>query len=130
MDTPAPRRLAACTLRELAEAAQLDPEGEGLAFRIADRIFLESGRCARCGRAEPLNRLAVPGKAAGHCPACGGLIFGTPFYAHNPIPAALVRPLLDQPLARLGVSRPGFVVVRGPDQAALFRAGSHQEHKP
>jgi molybdopterin/thiamine biosynthesis adenylyltransferase len=114
----APRALADCTPRELAEAAGLSTESDDvMSLALASLPFIERGACADCGRELEVGRFG----AAGRCGGCSGPAEAQPFYSHREVSARLLRPLLDQPLRELGAAAAEAAVVRGAGRAVLVR---------
>jgi hypothetical protein len=56
------------------------------------------------------------------CDRCEHPIHPDPFYKHKTVPAMLVLPWADRPLAALGVRSPAWVIVHDGERAAFLRA--------
>lgn len=111
--------LGAWSLRRLARKAlgrgDLPPD---LAFTVGDGlVFVETVLC--CGWPQAVRRFSPKAGLAATCSRCGAAVVPQPFYAHRPVPAAVLESLVDRPLGRLGAGSAGAVVVHGGGQAVL-----------
>jgi hypothetical protein len=120
-EAAAPRPLEDCTLRQLAQAVRPGGEGLiGLTWTIENASFVEWGGCL-CDRRQRIGRFLASGEHAGVCKTCKSPVHPLPFYEHTTVPATLVLPWVDQPLASLGVRSPSWVIVRDGERAAFLR---------
>jgi molybdopterin/thiamine biosynthesis adenylyltransferase len=123
------RLLAECSLRELAHEALgdggLPPHGS---FVVGDGLlFVEAAAC--CGEVVPVRRFCRAGDTVAQCGRCGAALHPQSYYAHRPVPLAVLAGLLDEPLLRLGAADPAWVLVDGGDEA-VFCHQEKQEKRP
>jgi molybdopterin/thiamine biosynthesis adenylyltransferase len=119
--TSAERPLANCSLRELADLAELGGSSEppDLSFVVDDLQFVESSLC--CGAQRPIGRFACDGQPAGRCNACGQPMPIHEYFSHRPVPASALNGSMCRPLGELGAESARGVVVRGGGRAVLVR---------
>ncbi len=113
------RPIAEHSLRELAVSALgPGPLPDDLAFTVGDDLVLVAlVRC--CGWPQPVARFARIDQAVASCPRCGKRLLPQTFDAHREVPADVLGPLIDRPLAQLGASRARAAVVHGAGRSFL-----------
>jgi molybdopterin/thiamine biosynthesis adenylyltransferase len=123
--------LAECTLRRLAlEADSTLPTAEGgLVYCVGGADFVEVAVCG-CSRFHPVHKFLQEGADLGMCAGCGLARRPLPFHTHRWVSSASIEPLLDTPLAELGVPPPEWVVVRSRTEAFLVRGRGNGSGNP
>ena len=113
------RPLGASSLGRLArQALGRDDLPGDVAFTVGDDLaFVETALC--CGWPQPVGRFCVEGRPAATCPRCGKASDPQSFFSHRPVSAAVLGPLVDRPLRRLGAGSATAVVVHADGQAVL-----------
>ncbi len=115
----APRPLARCSLRELADSANLEVTAESPLFSIPNAAWAESGLC-RCAGRQRLERFLTVDSPL-RCPRCRSRLEVPEIYRRRTVSARLLGPALERSLARLGAADARWVLLRSPAASVLIQ---------